>query len=104
MRFMPEYNAPSDNLTRWQIVLKAAQELGKEIFTASDLVKKIHESRPDVPATSIRTYVIAMAPKHDSYHHYTSHHPCFEYFGNGKYKLMPQYRLPHSRTLTPPGA
>ena len=97
---MPEYDNLPENLTRWQLVLKAAQELGKEIFTASDLVKKIHEGRPDVPATSIQTYVIAMAPKHNSYHHYPTHHPCFEYLQNGKYKLMPQYRLPLPETST----
>jgi len=98
---MPDYNNPPD-MKRWQMVLKAARELGKEIFTANDLVKKIHESRPDVPATSIRTYVIAMAPEHESYHHYPTHHPCFEYLGSGKYKLMPQYCLQLPAASTPP--
>lgn len=84
------------------IVLKAARELGREIFTANDLVKKIHESRPDVPATSIRTYAIAMAPEHKSYHHYPTHHPCFEYLGSGKYKLMPKYHLQLPTTSIPP--
>jgi len=98
---MPDYNNPPD-MKRWQMVLKAARELGKEIFTANDLVNKIHESRPDVPATSIRTYVIAMAPEHESYHHYPTHHPCFEYLGSGKYKLMPQYRLQLPVASTPP--
>lgn len=90
---MPEYYSLPHS-TRWQLVLKAARELGKEIFAASDIIRKIHESQPDVPATSIRTYVIAMAPNHNSYHHYPTHHPCFEYLGNGKYKLLPQYQLP----------
>jgi hypothetical protein len=85
---MPEYNSPSEDLKIWQIVLKAAREVGKEIFMANDIVKKIHETKPDVPATSIRTYVIAMAPKHPSYHHYSTHHPYFEFLGAGKYRLL----------------
>jgi hypothetical protein len=89
---MPDNIKATDNLKIWQLVLKAAQELDKDIFTASDIIKKIHETRPDVRDTSIRAYVIAMAPAHPSYHHYPTHHPCFEYLGDGKYKLMPQYR------------
>ena len=90
MGLMPDYDSVPDNLTRWQLALKAAQELNKEIFTANDIVKKVHENQRDVPATSIRTYVIAMAPNHPSYHHYPVHHPHFEFLGNGKYRLMQQ--------------
>ncbi len=87
---MPNYDNASGNLTRWQLVLGAAQELDKEIFTANDLVNKVQEGRPDVPATSIRTYVIAMAPNHPSYHHYPVHHPHFEFLGSGRYRLIRQ--------------
>lgn len=97
---MPDYNILPENLTRWQIVLKAAHEFGKEIFSANDLVKKIQENRPDVPVTSIRTYVIAMAPNHPSYHHYPIHHPHFEFLGNRKYKLMSQEGLPPTAATT----
>jgi hypothetical protein len=90
MKLMRDYDSVPDNLTRWQLVLKAAQELGQGIFTANDIVKKVHESQCDVPATSIRTYVIAMAPNHPSYHHYPVHHPHFEFIGNGKYRLLRQ--------------
>ena len=88
-------------MTRWQMVLKAARELEKEVFTASDIVRQIHKSRPDVPATSIRTYVIAMTPSHGSYHHYPTHHPSFEYQGRGKYRLMPKYRVPPNTSAVP---
>lgn len=84
MQFMAEHYSLSPTLKVWQIVLEAAKELEKEIFTAKDIVKKVHETRPDVPATSIRPYVIAMAPKHPSYHHYPTHHPYFEYLGKGR--------------------
>ena len=100
---MSNYTA-TDNLKIWQLVLKAAQELDKDIFTASDIIKKIHETRPDVRDTSIRAYVIAMAPEHPSYGHYSTHHPCFEYLGDGKYKLMPQHRPPPTTGLPLPRA
>jgi hypothetical protein len=87
---MPNYDNAPDNLTRWQLVLKAAQELDKEVFTANDLVNKVQKGRPEVPATSIRTYVIAMAPNHPSYHHYPVHHPHFDFLGSGRYRLIRQ--------------
>jgi hypothetical protein len=87
---MPNYDNASDNLTRWQLLLRAAQQLGKEVFTAKDIANKVQESRPDVPITSIRTYVIAMAPNHPSYHHYSVHHPHFEFLGGGRYRLIRQ--------------
>ncbi len=94
---MPTASSPqSSNLKRWQLVLKTAQELPQEIFTGADIVRKIRASQPDVPAGSIRAYVIAMAPKHPSYHHYPVHHPSFEYLGNGKYKLMNQHQRSNS--------
>jgi hypothetical protein len=79
----------------WKCVLDAAREIGKEIFTAQDVINKVHETVPEVPATSIRSYVIAMAPKHPSSSIYVSthkNHPYFEYLGNGKYGLMKETR------------
>jgi hypothetical protein len=92
-------NTPYE-LTRWQLVLKASQELGQEIFSANDIVKKVQESKQDVPATSVRTYVIAMAPNHPSYHHYQIRHPHFEFLGSGKYRLLSKEGL--SPTTIPP--
>jgi len=48
----------------WQLVAEAADSFEKEIFTASDIVDKVHETRPEVPEISIKSYVIAMAPNH----------------------------------------
>jgi hypothetical protein len=87
---MPQCNSPHD-LKIWQLVLNAANELGMEIFTANDIVQKIHDANPDVNETSIRTYVIGMSPNHPTSHHYAStrrNHPCFEYLGNGKYRIL----------------
>jgi chorismate mutase len=95
-------NQPYGKLKRWQLVLKTAQELSLETFTGADIVKKINLTQPEVPAKSIRTYVIAMAPKHPSYDQYSTHHPCFEFLGNGKYKLMDQHRLSCSPNLAAP--
>jgi len=78
----------SKSLKRWQLVQKAAREIGKEVFSASDIVKKIHESMPDVPTGSIFAYVISMAPKHSSYAKYATHHDYFEFLGSGKYRLL----------------
>jgi hypothetical protein len=62
------------------------------------VIDKAHESYPDVPDNSLRTYVIAMAPDHPSSHHYPStrkNHPCFKYLGGGRFSL--------DFTLTPVG-
>lgn len=74
----------------WKHVLNTAREIGKEAFTAKDIVEKLHKTRPEIPATSIRTYVIAMAPNHPSSVIYTSTHKLhryFQYLGDGKFKL-----------------
>ena len=82
---MPKYGVPI-----WKHVLNAAEVLNMTIFSPRDIVAKIHEVKPKIPATSIRTYVIAMAPNHPSSYHYPStrkNHPYFQYLGNGKFKL-----------------
>jgi hypothetical protein len=75
----------------WQLVAEAADSLEKEIFTASDIVDKVHETRPEVPEISIKSYVIAMAPNHPFSWHWAStrkNHPYFYYLGNGKFRLL----------------
>jgi hypothetical protein len=72
------------------MVLDAAREIKKEVFAAGDIVEKVHEEYPEVPAGSIRAYVIAMAPNHPSSPIYPSTHKLhryFEYLGDGKYRL-----------------
>ena len=52
-----------------QIVLESAKSLGKDIYTADDVVDKVHESLPNLPSISILTYVLAMSSNRDSTHH-----------------------------------
>ncbi len=75
----------------WQLVAEAADQLKIEEFTVSDIARKVHETNPDVPEISIRSYVIAMAPNHSFSGHWPSarkNHPYFFYLGDGKFKLL----------------
>jgi hypothetical protein len=79
----------------WKCVLDAAYEVEKEVFTAQDIIDKIHGTIPEIPAASIRSYVIAMASNHPSSHIYASthkNHPHFEYLGKGRYQLKKESR------------
>lgn len=75
----------------WQLVSEAANSLEKEIFTASDIVNKVHETQPEVIEISIKSNVIAMAPNHPFSWHWIStrkNHPYFFYLGDGKFRLL----------------
>src|ERR1035437_3071265 len=75
----------------WQFVKEAADNVGKEVFTASDIIRKIHETNPEVPELTIRTFVVAMVPNHPTSRHYPStrkNHPYFYYLGDGKFRLL----------------
>jgi hypothetical protein len=75
------------------MISEAALAIDKEIFTASDIIEKVHETQPTVPDISIRTYVTAMAPDHPSSKFYPSTqrlHGIFEYLEGGKFKLKNQ--------------
>jgi hypothetical protein len=83
--FVPKYEKPI-----WKLVLEAAQHVNKKVFMSKDIVQKVHEKYPEVPTTSIRTYVIAMAPNHPTSHHYPATHRLHRYFfylGSGKFRL-----------------
>jgi hypothetical protein len=69
------------------MIEEAAKEL-PEGFTAADIVRKVREKYPDVPTTSIRAHVIAMAVNHPSSHHYSLRHKLFWYLGTGRYRLL----------------
>jgi hypothetical protein len=79
----------------WQVVADAADKLETEEFTASDIVKKVHETNPVVPEISIKSYVTAMAPNHYFSGHWPSirkNHPYFYFLGNGKFRLLKPQR------------
>ncbi|MCW4051402.1 MAG: hypothetical protein NWE89_16895 [Candidatus Bathyarchaeota archaeon] len=74
----------------WKIVLEAAKSLDLAVFKPMDVIRRVHEKYPEIPDTSIRTYVIAMAPEHPSSPHYPStrrNHPYFKYHGSGRFSL-----------------
>ena len=95
---MPKYEKPI-----WQYVLEAAKN-SHSVFSSSDIIKEIHKKNPEIPAVTIRSYVIGMAPNHPSSHHYQStrnKHGYFEYLGDGKFQLAKtriQPAIPNSKT------
>jgi len=89
---LPKYGKPI-----WKIVLEAAERLDAGYFTPKDVIDEAHKMYPEIPDTSLRTYVIAMAPNHPSSPHYPStrkNHPYFKYHKSGVFSL--------NFTLTPP--
>lgn len=81
----------------WQLVAEVADRFEGEVFTSSDIVKKVHEVNPNVLEISIKSYVTAMAPNHPFSGHWPSarnNHPYFYYLGNGKFKLLKPIEKP----------
>ncbi|MCW4030397.1 MAG: hypothetical protein NWE92_12215 [Candidatus Bathyarchaeota archaeon] len=82
---MPKYGKPV-----WQYVLEAAQNLKAQTFSPTDIIRKVHETNPDIPDVTIRSYVIAMAPNHYFSGHWPSTrrlHGYFEYLGEGRFRI-----------------
>jgi rubredoxin len=55
-----------------------------------DIVKRVHETSPEIPAVTLRSYVIAMAPNHPFSGHWPSIcklHGVFEYLGEGHFQI-----------------
>lgn len=75
---MAGHNTQTLNYKIMQIVLDAARSLGKDIFTATDVVYKVHENLPNMPATTIRTYVLAMS---------SNPHRYFDLLGSESYRI-----------------
>lgn len=74
----------------WLHVFEAARELKSPTFTPNDIIRKVHETNPEIPAGTIRSYVIAMAPNHPSSKHHPSTrklHGFFEYLDRGRFRL-----------------
>lgn len=82
---MAGHSTQSVNSRVMQLVLQAAQGLGKDVFTANDIVEKVHESLPNLPATSIRTYLLTMSSNHSP-----TQRAYFDSLGDGKYKFISQ--------------
>lgn len=73
----------------WSQVFEASKSISQP-FTPKTIIEKVHETSPEIPDISIRTFVIAMAPNHPSSKHYPStrkNHGYFTYLGDGKFQL-----------------
>lgn len=95
---MATYSSRPLNFKVLQIVLKAAQDLNSETFTAGEVVKKVHQTMPNIPETNIKSYMLAMSKNHSP-----THHQCFDFLGDGKYKLSKTASLipPQHQTFIP---
>ena len=74
----------------WQHVFEAAKSLKTKTFSPMDVIRKVHETNPEIPSVTIRSYVIAMAPNHPFSTHWPSTrklHGLFEYSGEGRFRL-----------------
>ena len=83
-----------DGKTMSDIVLATAQKLtlsGKHIFSAAELYKVASQEYPNLNRRSWGAHVIACAPNHSSYKHYSLRKDYLSYMGQGKYKLNEQY-------------
>jgi|GEM_PF-2488384 hypothetical protein len=98
---MAGHSTQTLNYRIMQIILEAAKSLGKDIFTATDVTYKVHESLPNMPATTIRTYILAMSSSRDSVH------PYFDFLGNESYRLINRFAevpAPPPQVSAPPVA
>jgi hypothetical protein len=83
----------------WSLVYKAAKEVPNP-FKSKDIVLKVHQTKPEIPASSLSTHVIGMAPNHSSSIHYPTlrkNHGYFTYLGNGNFRVS---NLPSSPLTT----
>lgn len=86
-------NVLNDGQPIWKLVSDAADKIGKNVFSASDIVKKVHETNPDVPDDTIKTIVVGMTPNHPARIKYPisrNNHPYFFFLKNRKYRLLEQ--------------
>jgi len=82
---MPKYGKPV-----WQHVFEAAKSLKMQTFSPTDVIRRVHETNPEIPSVTIRSYVIAMAPNHPFSGHWPSTrklHGLFEYLGDGRFQI-----------------
>lgn len=82
---MPKYGKPV-----WQHVFEAAKGLKMQTFSPIDIIRRVHETNPEIPSVTIRSYVIAMAPNHPFSAHWPSTrklHGFFEYLGGGRFQI-----------------
>ncbi len=81
--------------TMFDLVLEAAKnvvrEKGVNQFSAAELYHEVLRQHPGVKRNSWTSHVIACAPNHPSFRHYTSKRNYFYYERKGLYRLTDEY-------------
>jgi len=82
---------PKTTKTLFDIVLETAKKYVEESkwpeFRAADLLRLARKTYPDLKRGSFSAHVIASAPNHTSYKHYSHGRDYFNYKGHGIYEL-----------------
>jgi len=82
-------------MTMFDIVLDAARNVirrkGVNRFTAAELYHQSLERYPELKRNSFAAHVIASAPNHSSYRHYTAKRDFLYYMNRGLYRLVDEY-------------
>ena len=83
--------------TMFDLVLDAARNVIREKdvnqFSAAELYHEVLRQHPGVKRNSWTSHVIACAPNHPSFRHYTSKRDYFSYIGPGLYRLNDRYMV-----------
>ncbi len=83
--------------TTYDIILETAREVirrnGYNRFTAAELYAVALEKYPELKRNSFMSRVVASAPDHPSYKHYSSRRDYFSHIGTGLYWLNEKYRV-----------
>lgn len=91
--------------TMYDIVLETAREMVRELnkaqFSAADLYHRALRKHPALKRNSWNSHVIACAPDHPSYKHYTSKRDYLTYAQNGRYRLAYKYIVQDDSNISP---
>ena len=85
---MAGLNSQALNLRIMRIVLEATKRLGRNQFNVTEVVDRVRESLPNMPATTIRSYVLAMSQDQ------AQGGPYFSLLGEGYYLLLGDKDVP----------
>lgn len=85
---MAGLNRQALNLRIMRIVLDAAKSLGRNQFNVTEVVDRVRQSLPNMPATTIRSYVLAMSQDQ------SQGGPYFSLLGEGYYLLLGDKDVP----------
>ena len=88
--------------TMFDLILNAAkahiEDTGENEFSAADLYHMVINNHPalDIKRNSWGSHMVASAPNHPSYKHYTSRRKYLRYLGGGRYSLNEKINVKES--------